>query len=89
MLYSLPINTFTLIDDKKNKVYLTKISKYKDRKLDKNTENYESFVGKENTRMKNSILKSYDFYYSPYLAGQFPVRSKSTDQKLHYPLEQI
>ena len=62
MLYSLPINTFTLIDDKKNKVYLTKISKYEDRKLDKNTENYESFVGKENTRMKNSILKSYDFF---------------------------
>ena len=62
MLYSLPINSYTLINDKNNKIYLTKIKKYNDVKVDSNTKNYKKFINKENTRIKNSILKSYDFF---------------------------
>ena len=62
MLYSLPINAFTLINDEKDKIYLAKIKNYNDVELDMNTKNYKSFVNKENTRIRNSILKSYDFF---------------------------
>jgi peptidyl-prolyl cis-trans isomerase D len=62
LLYSLPINTFTLINDEKDKIYLVKVISYDDIKLDKDTENYKSFIKKENTRIRNSILKSYDFF---------------------------
>ena len=62
MLYTLPINTFTLIDDEKDKIYLAKISNYDDVKLDMNTKDYKSFITKENTRVKKSILDSYDFF---------------------------
>ena len=61
-LYSLPINSFALIDDEKDKIYLAKISDYDDVKLDKSTEEFKSFMSKENTRIKNSILKSYDYF---------------------------
>ena len=62
MLYSLPISSFTLISDEKDKIYLAKIKKYNDVKLDKNTENYKLFISKENTQIRNSILKSYDYF---------------------------
>jgi peptidyl-prolyl cis-trans isomerase D len=62
ILYSLPINSFTLINDEKGKVYLAKIKNYSDVKLDKNTNNYKSFISNENTQMRNSILKSYDYF---------------------------
>ncbi|WP_075501657.1 SurA N-terminal domain-containing protein [Candidatus Pelagibacter communis] len=62
MLYSLPINTLTLINDEQDKIYLAQVKSYKDIELDKNNDNYKSFINKENTRIKNSILKSYDLF---------------------------
>ncbi len=60
LIYSLPINTITLINDEENKIYLAKIKNFKDVNLNKNSEDYKSFIKKENTRMRNSILQSYD-----------------------------
>ena len=60
ILYSLPIKTFTLISDEKDKIYLAQIKNFIDVNLDKNTENYKLFINKENTRIRSSILKSYD-----------------------------
>ena len=62
ILYSLPITSFTLISDENDKIYLAKIKKYNDVKLDKKTESFELFVDKENTQIRNSILKSYDYF---------------------------
>ena len=62
MLYSLPINTLALINDEKDNIYLAKIKNINNAELDKSTENYKSFIGKENTRLRNSILKSYDVF---------------------------
>ena len=64
MLYSLPINTFTLINDDNKKVYLAKIKNYKDKDIDleKNTEEFKSYIAKENTNNRNTILKSYDIF---------------------------
>jgi len=64
LLYSLPINTFTLINDDNKKVYLAKIKNYKDKDIDleKNTEEFKSYIAKENTNNRNTILKSYDIF---------------------------
>ena len=62
ILYSLPLNSFTLITDDKNNIYLAMIKNYKDIKLKLNTTDYEQFYDKENTRIKSNILKSYDLF---------------------------
>ena len=62
ILYSLPVSSFTLISDEKDRIYLAKIKKYNDVKLEKNTDNYKQFISKENTQIRNSILKSYDYF---------------------------
>ena len=62
ILYSLPANSFTLINDEKDKIYLAQVKNYSDVDIDKKSENYKSFINKENTRIRNTIFKSYDFF---------------------------
>ena len=62
MLYSLPVNTFTLINDEDNKIYLVKIKRYKDIDLKKNSDEFKTYISKENTNNRNAILKSYDIF---------------------------
>jgi len=62
MIYSLPKNSFTLINDEENNIYLVKIINYDNIKLELNTNDYDQFFSKENTRIRNNILKSYDFF---------------------------
>ena len=60
ILYSLPVNSFTLVSDKENKIYVVKIINSKNNKFNKNDKNYLSFVNNQNTNNRKSILKSYD-----------------------------
>ena len=60
MLYTLPINTFTLISDENNKVYLAKVKNYKNIDLKRDSEEFKSIITKENTNNRSLILKSYD-----------------------------
>jgi peptidyl-prolyl cis-trans isomerase D len=62
MLYSLSINSFTLINDEDNKVYLAKIKNYKDVSLVKDSDKFKSYIAKENTNNRNTILNSYDIF---------------------------
>ena len=62
ILYSLPINSFTLIADKQNSVYVAKIISYEEENLTKSSVNYDKISIKEGTQNKNSILKSYDLF---------------------------
>ena len=62
MLYSLPINTFTLISDEDNKIYLTQIKSYKNTELKKDSDEFMSYISKELTNNRNTILKSYDIF---------------------------
>ena len=62
MLYSLPVNTFTLINDNDNKIYLVKIKNYEDIELKKDSDEFKSYISKENTNNRNAILKSYDIF---------------------------
>jgi len=62
ILYSLPINSFTLINDEKNNIYLAKIKKFQKVKLDINSDKFKEYVEKQNSNNKNTLLKSYDLF---------------------------
>ena len=62
ILYSLPINSFTLINDEKDNIYLAKINKIENKFINKTNNQFKDYVDKENSLNKNSLLKSYDFY---------------------------
>ena len=60
LLYSLPINSFTLINDEKNEIYLAKIKKFKIKEMNTNNNQFNEYLNKQNSNNKNSILSSYD-----------------------------
>jgi peptidyl-prolyl cis-trans isomerase D len=60
ILYSLPINSFTLVNDKDNKIYLVKIVNSKANTFNETDESYLEFVNIQNTNNRKSILQSYD-----------------------------
>ena len=60
LLYSMPINSFTLISDEKNNIYLAKIKKLSVKSIDTNDKRLKEYSLKQNTNNKNSILKTYD-----------------------------
>ena len=62
LLYSLPLNSFTLINDEKNNIYLAKIKKILYQNIGSNKEKLREYISKQNTNTKNSILRSYDLF---------------------------
>ena len=60
ILYSLPINSFTLINDDKDNIYLAKVKKYEKKSIDMNSDKFDEYLKKENSNNKNTLLKSYD-----------------------------
>ena len=60
LLYSMPINSFTLISDEKSNIYLAKIKKLSVKSIDTNDKKLKEYSLKQNTNNKNSILKTYD-----------------------------
>ena len=61
ILYSLPINSFTLINDEKENIYLAKVKNYQVELIDNNNE-MKGYTNKQNSNLKNNMLKSYDLY---------------------------
>ena len=60
MLYSLPLDSFTLINDDNKNIYLAKINNYDEINIEMNSEDFEKFSNKKNMEIRNNILKSYD-----------------------------
>jgi len=60
LLYSLPINSFTLINDDKNNIYLVKITDIINYSIANDDEKFKEYTNKENTNARRNILKSYD-----------------------------
>lgn len=61
LLYSLPINSFTLVNDDNNNIFLTKILKSETKSLN-NDESFNKYLEKQTASNRNSILKSYDVF---------------------------
>ncbi len=58
LLYSLPVNSYTLINDEENNIYLAMIKKITI--LDITESNFNEYKNMQSTNNKNSILRSYD-----------------------------
>ena len=62
VLYSLPINSFTLINDEKDNIYLAKIDKYEIKQLQNDEKRLKEYNSKLNSNIKNTMLNTYDLY---------------------------
>ncbi len=62
VLYSLPEKSFTLINDENNNIYLAKVKKFEKQIIDTNKEEFKQYIDKQNSKSKNSLLKSYDTF---------------------------
>ena len=60
LFYSLPENSFTLINDEIGNIYLAQIKGIQNQVIDINDDKFNEYAVKQNTNNKNSILKSYD-----------------------------
>ena len=60
LIYSLPINSFTMVSDKENRIYLIKLAGSEQNIFNKTDKNYLNFVNKHNTNNRKTILQSYD-----------------------------
>ncbi len=60
LLYSIPINSFTLINDEKNNVFLAKVKSVKNDIVD--DKKFKDYPNKQNSNLRNSMLKSYDLF---------------------------
>ena len=64
ILYSLPSDSFTLINDEKNNIYLAKVKKFETKSMENNQKKLKEYTNKENSNNKNLMLKSYDLFLS-------------------------
>ena len=62
VLYSLPINSFTMIADRENNVFVAKTVSYEEENLMKSSVDFDKTSIEEGAQSKNSILKSYDLF---------------------------
>ncbi|WP_440691787.1 SurA N-terminal domain-containing protein [Candidatus Pelagibacter sp. HIMB1782] len=60
MLYSLPQNSFALVNNTNNQIFLVKIKDVNKNTINKQGEEYKGFVNSQNTNNRKSILQSYD-----------------------------
>ena len=62
ILYSLPTDSFTLINDEQNNVYIAKVKNFLNEYLIEDKDEFEEYSNKQNSNIKNGMLKSYDLY---------------------------
>ena len=61
ILYSLPIDTFTLIADKKGNIFIAKVISFEDTNISQNSKKFNTISNEASAKNRNEILKSYDY----------------------------
>ena len=61
LMYALPINSFTLISDEEQNIYLAKVIKLNQRNIVKNSDEYTNYNNQTNKKMGDNMYLSYDF----------------------------
>jgi len=69
LLYTLPLNSFTLINDDKSNIFLAKIVNFETKSFNDNEGSYKKYLEKQTTYNRNTLLKSYDVF----LNGKYKV----------------
>jgi len=62
LLYSLPINSFTLIADKQNNIFIAKTVNYEEKNIRKSSIDFKKVSIEEGAQSKNNVLRSYDLF---------------------------
>ena len=60
ILYSLPINEFALIVDRKNNIFIAKVISFEDINIAQNSNIFDTISNEAGVENRNEILKSYD-----------------------------
>ena len=82
ILYSLPVNSFTLIADDQNNVYIAKTISYEEKSLTKSTDDFQKISIEEASQSKNGILKTYDLFLNT--RYQVVVNEKTLERVKNY-----
>ena len=61
ILYSLPINAFTLVADYKGNIFIAKTVKYEVQDISEKSNKFNEVTNEASAKNRNNILKSYDF----------------------------
>jgi len=62
ILYSLPVNAFTLIADNEDNVFIAKIVKYEEIDITRNSDKFKKIALDTDSKNRNIMLKSYDYF---------------------------
>ena len=62
LIYQMPLNSFSLITDDENNIYISKILGEKNELLDEKSNKFNKYFIKSNNLLKNKMYTSYDFY---------------------------
>ena len=62
ILYAIPTNSFTLVNDEKNNIYLAKVKGFQNEPFKNDDNQLKEYSDKLNSGDKNRMLKSYDLY---------------------------
>jgi len=82
LLYSLPVNTFTLIGDDKGNIFIAKTINYEDQKISEKSNKFNAISNEASDENRNSILKSYDYLLSD--KYKVTVNEKTLDRVKNY-----
>ena len=82
ILYSIPINTFTMIADKEDNVFVAKVIRQEDITIEQNSNKFNSTSNEASAENRNSILKSYDFLLNS--KYKVTVNEKTLDRVKNY-----
>jgi peptidyl-prolyl cis-trans isomerase D len=61
ILYTLPINTFTLIADSEDGIFIAKVIKFEDTKISQDPNLLNAITNEASAENRNGIIKSYDY----------------------------
>ena len=62
LLYTQPINSFVLISDEKNSIFLAKVKNITKNRINKDSEKFLNYNNQANIKIRDTIYKSYDYY---------------------------
>jgi peptidyl-prolyl cis-trans isomerase D len=82
ILYSIPINTFTMISDNEDNIFVAKVISYEDTNIVQNSKKFNATSNEASAENRNSILKSYDFLLNS--KYQVTVNEKTLDRVKNY-----
>jgi len=82
LLYSLNLNSFSLISDENNNVYLATIKNIYENNLDKNSEDNKIFFNMTNKKLRDNLYNSYDFLLNE--KYKIEINQKTLDRMKNY-----